>query len=180
MAAGGFFDGQTSAEERRRYLLGLLATGGAAKLQDGAGSVGADGGSASGSGDNGAGAIGDAELSALLARDETEREIYCRLDAPAARSATGSAAGAAGAVSAGGAAPLSRLASEEACAPLIAAARLAAAPPRKEDAAAVVGRNGRRQREGAVYGDENADPQAAKGRKRRKVMHLVARDSDSD
>jgi len=59
---GGFFDGKTSAEERRAYLLGLLRADGSA------------GGATAGAPDGGPG------LNALLARSEAELAQFAALD----------------------------------------------------------------------------------------------------
>lgn len=73
---GGFFDGKTSAEERREYLLKLLADTDADTQPLAAGQGQAAGAAAGPSGSNRAavapGHLSDAELSRLVARGEEE------------------------------------------------------------------------------------------------------------
>ena len=63
-AAGGFFDGKTSADDRRRYLINLLA--GDLPPGGGDGAPGAGGGSAE------PGAVSDMELNRMVAGNDQE------------------------------------------------------------------------------------------------------------
>ncbi|KAF8065502.1 hypothetical protein HT031_003103 [Scenedesmus sp. PABB004] len=119
---GGFFDGTTSAEVRRQYLLAILegkepAGGGGAS-----GSEPASAGAASGA----RGGLTAAALNALLARGKGELALL------QAREERLAGAGAA-ACPPPWELPLSRVAGVAECAELIAAARQAAAPRAKED-----------------------------------------------
>jgi hypothetical protein len=137
---GGFFDGMTSADQRRRYLLSILNAPSPAGAGDG--DAGGGGGTA---------ALLDARLSQLLARGEAEAELFAREDArraaaegaAAARwaAARGAAAGAgagagvgagAGGAGAATAAP-SRLATAEECADMIREAAEVTAPKPRDD-----------------------------------------------
>ncbi|KAI8474646.1 MAG: P-loop containing nucleoside triphosphate hydrolase protein [Monoraphidium minutum] len=129
---GGFFDGMTSADDRRKYLLSILNAPPDAP----------PGATASGGGDGGSGLeMGDGELSALLARGAGERGLFDREDAR--RGAAEAAAAARWAAERGGAAlvpaaaagvaAVPRLASAEDCSALIREAAEAAAPKPKDD-----------------------------------------------
>ncbi|KAG2497935.1 hypothetical protein HYH03_004197 [Edaphochlamys debaryana] len=173
---GGFFDGQTSADERRAYLLNLLASsGGSGGGGGGGGGGGAGGSGGSGGGSGGAGdasRLSDAELSRLVARGEAElAELEAEDERKRCRAAGAEAAAAAAAAAAGGSgsaasAPSAaagtaarpstscRLLSAEAVAPLVEAAR-EAARLKDPDAGKVFGRGMRR-----VNAESGAAPQA--------------------
>ncbi len=100
---GGFFDGKTSAEERREYLLKLLAdtdTGTDTQPGAGPGQGQAAGAAAGGAGPSGGcraaaapGQLSDAELSRLVARGEGELAALAAEDQRRHRAAAAAADG---------------------------------------------------------------------------------------
>ncbi|GBF90068.1 hypothetical protein Rsub_02776 [Raphidocelis subcapitata] len=144
---GGFFDGMTTPDERRRYLLSIL------NAPPGTAAAGPKDAPGAGGGGGGGGGPSDAELDRLLARGDAEVALFAqetahRAAAEAAalerwRAARGGGGGGSAAAAAGGApeaeavaagtAPPARLAGAEECAELIREAVLAAAPKPRED-----------------------------------------------
>ena len=184
---GGFFDGTTSAEQRRQYLLRLFATSGSDSGGPATATAAADGGAAAAATANAdggaapteaaaaaaataaaaAGWLSDAELNKLIARSPEELEVLEAEDerrrqrAAAAAAAAVAAAAAAGGGAAAATVRYSRLLPSELCAPLVEAA-VEAGTPKDPDAGKVFGRGMRRvNSESAAAGMAAAAPASA-------------------